>query len=633
MGVIADKIRRAIFGGEVRDSIADGIEVVEQLREDYDNQVINAGNSNAEIVDARGGQTKLKDRLDNFDEQLEQIDIEKAKEIDLLTLSNRVDELVIHSGEGAEKDAELVDGRTGGNGKTYGSIGKAIREQYKDVNSKVSNLQTGLEVNILKIDKEIETHYGLTFTKLENGTISVSGTSTENIYYDFGYVDLTKYDNETNLTLSGSLTNVKIFGFFRNERASSSSLGSIASENGTPKVFKKSLSSEPNNAKYLTCSLYITNGTTLNNLIIKPMVNVGGNALSFIPSNLPQPIKEYVDNKFNIASSIYAMNEYIESLVWTKDKCLNIKGQQIDYVGCSSISEYLPISDLMLKSTITNLYDKASWTLVGLCFYDRTKAFIGYYSPGQEGKFNIKIGDIISRFKDAYYIRFNKLTNDKVEFIKSNENIIRSDNLYKLNMYENVFIGGDSVTEGFVVDGDIYQVETKYSYPTQLKKIIPHWNITVKAKSGASAVSWRNMFYSSTDFSQYDLIIMELGYNGSDHGYFNMDDINTVGTNTYEYKKLISDIRSQNSTAEILLVLSSKYTNSGDKWDWKPILELVANESNCEIINLRDKKYLDLNLDKYHGAHDGKIDYVHGNRKFYNAKAYVVAHSTADVLD
>ena len=71
MGVIADKIRRAIFGGEVRDSIADGIEVVEQLREDYDNQVINAGNSNAEIVDARGGQVNLKTRLDNFDEQLD----------------------------------------------------------------------------------------------------------------------------------------------------------------------------------------------------------------------------------------------------------------------------------------------------------------------------------------------------------------------------------------------------------------------------------------------------------------------------------------------------------------------------------------------------------------------------------
>lgn len=69
MGVIADKIRKAIFGREVRDSIADGIEVVEKLREDYDKQVINAGNSNAEIVDARGGEKKLKDRLDKENEK------------------------------------------------------------------------------------------------------------------------------------------------------------------------------------------------------------------------------------------------------------------------------------------------------------------------------------------------------------------------------------------------------------------------------------------------------------------------------------------------------------------------------------------------------------------------------------
>lgn len=83
MGVIADKIRKAIFGGEVRDSIADGIEVVEQLREDYDRQVINAGNSNAEIVDARGGKAKLKDRLDGFDASLAEIaTIEIVADID-----------------------------------------------------------------------------------------------------------------------------------------------------------------------------------------------------------------------------------------------------------------------------------------------------------------------------------------------------------------------------------------------------------------------------------------------------------------------------------------------------------------------------------------------------------------------
>ncbi len=126
MGVIADKIRRAIFGGEVRDSIADGIEVVEQLREDYDNQVINAGNSNAEIVDARGGQTKLKDRLDNFDEQLET----KANEKDLEVERNRINNIVAQPP--TADNVETVDIRVSADGKTYSSAGEAVRSQHTE---------------------------------------------------------------------------------------------------------------------------------------------------------------------------------------------------------------------------------------------------------------------------------------------------------------------------------------------------------------------------------------------------------------------------------------------------------------------------------------------------------------------
>lgn len=112
MGVIADKIRRAIFGGEVRDSIADGIEVVEQLREDYDNQVINAGNSNAEIVDARGGQTKLKDRLDNFDEQLDNKRIFKPNLYGNLnwSVSKKVDNIFPYTDETLNSWKGCIDG-------------------------------------------------------------------------------------------------------------------------------------------------------------------------------------------------------------------------------------------------------------------------------------------------------------------------------------------------------------------------------------------------------------------------------------------------------------------------------------------------------------------------------------------
>lgn len=70
MGAKAEAIRAATYGKDVRENIAQGVEVAEQLREDYNAQVINAGNSNAEVVDARGTKAKLKDRLDGVDTTL-----------------------------------------------------------------------------------------------------------------------------------------------------------------------------------------------------------------------------------------------------------------------------------------------------------------------------------------------------------------------------------------------------------------------------------------------------------------------------------------------------------------------------------------------------------------------------------
>lgn len=78
---ILEKIRKAIYGKEVRGSLADGLEAInnetenttvrqKKLETTFNDLIINAGNSNAEIVDARGGETKLKDRLDKFDEKL-----------------------------------------------------------------------------------------------------------------------------------------------------------------------------------------------------------------------------------------------------------------------------------------------------------------------------------------------------------------------------------------------------------------------------------------------------------------------------------------------------------------------------------------------------------------------------------
>ena len=82
-----NNIKNALFGQEVRGSIHDGIDAINKevesttgrqvdLEKTFDQLVINAGNSNAEIVDARvksdgTSYSKLGDRLNEVDSQLE----------------------------------------------------------------------------------------------------------------------------------------------------------------------------------------------------------------------------------------------------------------------------------------------------------------------------------------------------------------------------------------------------------------------------------------------------------------------------------------------------------------------------------------------------------------------------------
>lgn len=77
------KLRAAWTGKEVRDRMADTIEAIndevidttskqEKLNTKFNDLIINAGNSNAEVATARKGHATVGDRLDEFDSQLEQ---------------------------------------------------------------------------------------------------------------------------------------------------------------------------------------------------------------------------------------------------------------------------------------------------------------------------------------------------------------------------------------------------------------------------------------------------------------------------------------------------------------------------------------------------------------------------------
>lgn len=94
-----DKIKNAIFGKDVRQSIHDGLNKInqetestsknqEKLERTFDDLIINAGNSNAEVAAARNGFETLGKRLDGVDEQLDTITQQKLDKNAILSMSN-----------------------------------------------------------------------------------------------------------------------------------------------------------------------------------------------------------------------------------------------------------------------------------------------------------------------------------------------------------------------------------------------------------------------------------------------------------------------------------------------------------------------------------------------------------------
>lgn len=97
------------------------------------------------------------------------------------------------------------------------------------------------------------------------------------------------------------------------------------------------------------------------------------------------------------------------------------------------------------------------------------------------------------------------------------------------------------MTKGAVVEGTpahpstIYEDMPQKSYPTSLGKMLPKTTITTVARSGITPLGWLADFFPTLDFSDYEMIIFELGLNGG----LDINDINTEGTNTYAYRQII----------------------------------------------------------------------------------------------
>ena len=326
------------------------------------------------------------------------------------------------------------------------------------------------------------------------------------------------------------------------------------------------------------------------------------------------------------------------AITWNAGKALSTAGTLVDFEGYSA-SNLIHLTEIVKGATFENIRQRISYTIVPICFYDASGAFIGYYTDADAGNnaaITVTIADILDDYTGATQIRIGKSDSDNVVVdspsLESLSNKVTSLEEvyppYNVSAYPHILCCGDSVTYGFVVEGtqntpsQIYAGIPAQSYPSCIGRIIGN-DITTKAQSGITVKQFYETLYPTITWTDYNMAIFELGLNPGNEGYLSMNDINTPGKSAYIYRQMIASIRSAAPNLTIVLMRSAAHMASG-----QAVLEYIANESDCLVINLADSKYINLNDQKYHGWFDNNgtptFDDTHFTRIGYAAKAYDV---------
>lgn len=293
------------------------------------------------------------------------------------------------------------------------------------------------------------------------------------------------------------------------------------------------------------------------------------------------------------------------------------------------VTDYLLIADL-IGMTVIGAESWLNANAYAIAFYDVNQTVIGTaYTPTSEtGQMPVDIeinSDLLANYGGAVYCRIagNVAYGTQIGGQNSTEYPP-----YNISAYPKIICCGDSVTYGFVVEGtqaspsQIYSGIPAQSYPACMGRIIGN-EITTKAQSGITVKQFYETLYPTVTWTDYTMAIFELGLNPGSEGYLSIDDINTPGKSAYIYRQMIAALRTAAPDIVIVLMRSAAHMAGG-----QAVLEYIANESNCIVINLADATYINLNDTKYHGWFDNNgtptFDDTHFTRAGYAAKAFDV---------
>ena len=289
------------------------------------------------------------------------------------TTNTRIDNLIIHSGNGSVNNAEIIDGRTGIDGTSYTLIGNNIRETSNNIYSFINNafdfknetLTNLLNVNNMTVNKMINANgeevvqNGCSFTNdylfLKTGESIVLNFAT--------YFTIVRYT--TNKTFVANI---------------------VVNNEDLPYIYTA------DSDMYLRFNVY--NDKKVSAMVVKGKVLP--NKYIAYGERIPYPTDTTFSNyknAFNIINENYVTN-LINKNNMTNDKLINACGDEVAQSGCSFTNDYLLIRKG--ESIILNFA-----TYFTIAKYDLNKKFIENIVVNNED-----VPYIFSADND-YYLRFN----------------------------------------------------------------------------------------------------------------------------------------------------------------------------------------------------------------------------------
>lgn len=682
-----NKIRTAVLGKEVRESIASSIEECYQDATTKDN-------ANMEVSKARGNYNTLDDRLNSQDLKT----ANKATAEALAVERARINSLASLKEGSTTGDAELADIRVKVDGTVSSSAGTAVREQISNTNSKLKELSELTEskniFNTYFEDGSINSSSGMptpntnikyartvdfievawigdlafqynkgddcpilsTFVFAYNANkefISILSkknilTNNSNVYCniavnaDIRYLklvfrisddkvdtDYVSYINSMKFQLENGITATEYQPYMRDLKANkridnlNNKLSSIVDITNNTKNFFNSL--------FEKGAINLTTGTkiTSNNYIRTDLISTNNNS--------------------NVTLSVYFKTQIINSITIAE---YDIDKNFISILSTSSVS-----SDTDKAVVTVQTSDNTNYILL-CCYVNKAITQDEAITIMNESQIQLEYSDKATDYeKCKMFIKKEnvesllELENDiKVLSMNSNTDIdplkVIKETPGYTRMFKTIGCIGDSVTKGYVTSSSGGVDLVDYSYPTYLERMcgnkVYNWGV-----SGATSKSWLEGYKGSTAHIECfdgnhkcDAYIIGLGGNdGSKNNYVpvgSLDDIKenyNDNPNTFygNMDKIIRKIKEIQPKAKIFLTTYLIYKLSRILPYEKATRILATKYENCYLLDLHlyGERYCD-DFDYSDTHHKNALGYLKKAHMIATYIDWVVRNNKAD---